>query len=94
MGAVGTGTIAFGAAPGLNETTLVITGQTAIAANSLAEAFVMEEVLGAKTANDHGYMNLFVRLTCGALVAGTGFTIYAKSKEKMTGSFTVKWVWQ
>ena len=93
MGAQGTTTIAFGADPGVNEASVAVTGQASIVADSLAEAFVMEEVLGTKTANDHGYMNLLVRLTCGTIVAATGFTIYAKSTEKMTGSFTVKWVW-
>ena len=93
MGAQGTTTIAFGADPGLNETEAVITGQASIVSGSLVEAFVMEEVLGTKTANDHGYMNLLVRLACGSIVATEGFTIYAKSAEKMTGSFTVKWVW-
>ena len=93
MGAQGTTTIAFGASPGVNEASVAVTGQASIVAGSLVEAFVMEEVLGTKTANDHGYMNLVVRLTCGTIVAATGFTIYAKSTEKMTGSFTVKWVW-
>lgn len=93
MGAQGTTTINHGAAPGTYEASIVVTGQAGIVAGSLAEAFIMEEALGAHSATDHGYYNLLVDLACGSIVAGTGFTIYAKSSELFEGTFTIKWVW-
>lgn len=93
MGAQGTTTINFGAFPGNNEASVVVTGQAAIVGGSLAEAFVMEEASSNFTAVDHSYFNLLVTLACGTIVAGTGFTIQARSLEKLQGIWNVKWVW-
>jgi hypothetical protein len=90
---VGTATINWGAFPGANEASVTVTGQTGITGTSHAEAWYMSEVLGSKTANDHAYMATLSELSCGNIVAGTGFTIYGRSTEKLQGSFTVHWVW-
>lgn len=45
------------------------------------------------TAADHKYAPLFMAFTCGTPTAGTGFTIYARATDKMTGQFTLRWVW-
>jgi hypothetical protein len=45
------------------------------------------------TVNDHSYAALLTGLTCGDVVAATGFTIYARSLEKLTGEFTLQYVW-
>ena len=90
---VGTATLNWGAHPGASEASVTVTGQTGITTGSHVEAWYMEEVLGAKTASDHGYMALLSSLSCGNIVAGTSFTIYGKSEYKLQGSFTVHWVW-
>lgn len=90
---VGTATLAWGAFPGSNESSVAVTGQTGITAGSHVEAWYMAETLGGKTANDHSYMAALSELSCGNIVAGTGFTIYGRSIEKLQGSFTVHWVW-
>ena len=89
----GTATIDFGAFPGSNEASVAVTGQTGISGTSKAEAYVMATSSSDHTISDHQYAPLLIGLTCGALVAGTGFTIYATCLDKMQGTFTVNWVW-
>jgi hypothetical protein len=91
--ATGTATIDFGAYPGSNEASVVISGQTTISATSAAEAYFMAETSGAHTPSDHSYVALFAALTCGIPTAATGFTIYATSEHKLQGTFSVHWVW-
>lgn len=85
--------IDFGTFPGSHEASVVVTGQTAILSTSDAEAFFMSETSADYTAKDHRYIGLFARLTCGDIVAGTGFTIFGISTEKLTGRFSIRWVW-
>ena len=90
----GTATIDFGAAPGANEASVVVTGITGITAGSKAEAWVMADDTSADhTASDHRYFPVFAALTCGTPVADDGFTIYARSTQKLTGEWTVRYVW-
>ena len=89
----GTAILSFGAHPGSNEAEVAVTGQGSIVATSNAEAYVMAEVYGAHTANDHAYFSMLGKPTCGIPTAATGFTIYFKSPEKLTGDFKVHWVW-
>lgn len=92
--AIGTAIIDFGAFPGSNEASVVVTGETAILITSNVDAFVMgDDTTSDHTANDHRYFDLFVGLTCGTPTAATGFTIYARSTEKFTGTFQIRWVW-
>lgn len=89
----GVATIDFGAFPGKNEATVVITGQSTISSTSKAEAYFMRETSSNHTANDHSYAAFFVALTCGPPTTGVGFTIYGVSSEKVQGAFTVRYVW-
>lgn len=92
--ATGTATINFGAHPGSNEASVAVTGQTTISGTSKAEAWIMaDDSTSDHTASDHRYAELFMSLTCGTPTAGTGFTIYARAIDKLTGSFAVRWVW-
>lgn len=94
MADTGTATIDFGAFPGSNEASVAVTGQASILLTSKAEAFFMADDTSVDhTANDHKYAGNFINLSCGGLVAGTGFTIYGRSLEKMTGEWSVRWVW-
>lgn len=93
--ASGTGstTISFGVFPGSNEASVVVTGIGTIGASAKAEAFFMRSTSANHTVNDHSYAALFTGLTCGDVVASTGFTIYARSTEKLSGAFTLQYVW-
>jgi len=93
MGAQGIAVIDFGAHPGLNEKSVVVTGQAAIVAGSMAEAFVMAEATADHTTGDHTYLPVFITLTTGDIVAGTGFTIFSRSEHRLQGTFNLKWVW-
>lgn len=90
----GTATLNFGAHPGSNEASIAVTGQAAIVATSKAEAYVMaDDAVGTHTASDHRYFAALAGLTCGTPTAASGFTIYARSLEKLEGQFLVRWVW-
>lgn len=92
--ATGTATIDFGAFPGSNEASIAVTGQTSILSTSKCEAFVMsDDTTSDHTAADHRYFAAFAGLSCGTPTAGTGFTIYARSTEKLQGTFALRWVW-
>jgi len=90
----GTATLNFGAFPGSNEASVAVTGQATIAATSKAEAWVMaDDTSSSHTASDHRYFAALAGLTCGTPTAATGFTIHARSTEKLQGTWTVRWVW-
>ena len=88
----GTATLNF--STGLTSTSVAVTGQTDITAGAKVQAFIMADDTSADhTANDHRYIGLFMALSCGALVAGTGFTIYANSLYELVGQYSVRWMW-
>lgn len=90
----GTATLSFGAFPGSNEASVVVTGQAAIGVGSKAESFIMaDDVSTDHTAGDHRYAALLLGLSCGTPTAGIGFTIYARCIDAMQGNFTLRWVW-
>jgi hypothetical protein len=89
----GTATIDFGALPGSNEASVTVIGIGTIGGGAKVEAFFMRSTSADHTANDHSYAALFTGLSCGDVVAATGFTIYAKSLQKLTGAFTLNYVW-
>lgn len=92
--ATGTATIDFGTAPGSNEASVAVTGQAAILSTSKADAFVMaDDTSTDHTASDHRYFETFASLSCGTPTDATGFTIYARSHQKLTGTWTIRWVW-
>ncbi len=94
--AAGTGDtfVDFGDAPGSNEAFAGVVGLTEISDTSKAEAFFMGDDTSADhTSNDHKYAPTFISLTCGTPTAGVGFNIYARSHHKMTGKWTVRYVW-
>lgn len=90
----GTATIDFGAFPGSNEAAIVVTGQGSILSTSKAESYIMaDDSTSDHTANDHRYLAALVGLTCGTPTTATGFTIYARSFEKLQGTYALRWVW-
>lgn len=75
----GTVLLDFGAFPGATDITLVVTGQAAILAGSLAEAWIFP----ANTA-DHTFDEHWVDppdVFAGNVVAGVGFTIYGRIRN-------------
>lgn len=90
----GSATLDFGAAPGSNEASVAVTGLTTILATSKVQAWVMgDDTSVDHTASDHRYFLVFAALACGTPTAATGFTIYGRSTQKLTGKWTVRYLW-
>ena len=92
--ATGTAIIDFGAFPGSNEASVSVTGQGTISTTSKVEAYIMaDDNTSDHSTSDHRYFAALVALTCGTPTASTGFTIYARSLEKLQGTFALRFVW-
>lgn len=91
MSAQGSIEIDFGA--GSNEAFVDVTGQSSILSTNAAEAWIMAEASSEHTLNDHTYAATLMGVSCGVPTNSVGFTIYARSIEKLTGKFKLRWVW-
>ena len=96
MGAQGTTTVDFGAFPGKSDASVAVTGQAGIVAGSLVEAWIRPVDTADHLADEHLVETM--RVMAGAIVAGTGFTIYALNSGQvgntmLYGLWTVAWVW-
>jgi hypothetical protein len=90
----GTATFDFGSTPGSNEASIAVTGLTAILSTSNVTAWVPGDGVTANhTAADHKYLAMLLGISVGDPTAATGFTIYARSLEKITGLVTVNYSW-
>jgi hypothetical protein len=87
----GTATIDFGAAPGTGFVNTVITGQTGIASGAKPQAYMYAD--STADHNDIAHIVVGLNLVCGNVIAGTSFTIYASTDLRLTGQFTVRWVY-
>lgn len=93
MAATGTATIDFGATPS-DYATVSVTGQGAILASSLAEAFVMGATTTDSDEEDHLMSIHNLRVVCGVPSAGVGFAIHAFAVQGLTkGTYKIQWVW-
>lgn len=91
----GTATLDFGAAPGTNVVAVTVTGQ----ADIISGSHVMVWFQGDSTADHNAYEHLHifpnrVSLTAGDIVAGDGFTIYASTELRLTGTIACRWSWR
>jgi hypothetical protein len=81
MATSGTTTVNFGAFPGSSDTTAVNTGQAAIVAGSLVEAWIWPVATADHSADEHWVES--INVVAGNIVAGTGFTIYARDANQL-----------
>jgi hypothetical protein len=86
----GTATLNFGAAPGSSVATVVVPDAT-IGATDGAEAYFMAQSTANHNAEEHMLFRRLVGLTCGSVVASTGFTITAESELRLTGLVACRW---
>lgn len=103
--ATGTTTVDFGAFPGSSHATMAITGQAAIVAGSLVEAWIRPVATADHSADEHIFES--IQVIAADIVAGTGFTIHAKNTSelfdttnsidkqgtRLYGLWTVAWAW-
>jgi hypothetical protein len=84
--ATGSVIIDFGAFPGGSDASVVVTGQTAILASSLVEAFLSPAATADHSADEHLVETLNVM--AGNVVPGVGFTIYAVNTSQLNEPVT------
>ena len=92
-GGSGSAYVDFGSLPyGSADTKVVITGQSSIVAGSAVRAWIV-----ATTSPEHDMEEHWVEpleICAGNIVAGVGFTIYAKTLVGVTyGRYNVQWAW-
>jgi hypothetical protein len=77
----GTATLDFGAFPGASDASIAVTGQAAIVAGSIVQAWLRPEDTADHKADEH--MVETMQVFAGNIVAGTGFTIYGFNYSQM-----------
>jgi hypothetical protein len=87
MGATGTTTVNFGTFPGSSDTSTTVTGQATIASGSFVEAWITPTATADHTADEHWVET--IKVVAGNVVAGTGFTIYARNDNHLTEPVTL-----
>ena len=97
----GSTTINFGAFPGSSDASVAVTGQAGIIAGSTVNAWLRPVATADHSADEHIFET--IKVYAGNIVAGTGFTIYAKNSNTQTasnggasliyGQWTVSWSW-
>lgn len=92
-GVKGTVVFDFGAAPGTDVLISTVTGQTGITTANKVEACLMAVASSNNSNYNHAFASNFLKLTCGDIVNGVGFTIYAFSNIKLSGQFNIYWTW-
>lgn len=94
--ATGTAVLDFGAFPGTDKASVAVTGQGAILAGSLVEAWVRPEATAVHSEDEHAMLAAFVAVTVpqSTLIAGTGFTIVGVCHDGfLHGTINVDWAW-
>lgn len=87
----GTVELDFGAS-GQTDVAFDVTGQAAILAGSLPRAWVLAKATVDHSIDEHRVEEIDVM--AGNVVAGTGFTIYGKTRNApLYGKFNVAWAW-
>lgn len=78
---MGTATLDFGAFPGASDASVAVTGQTAITAGALVEAWLFPATTADHSPDEH--LVETIRVMAGDVVAGTGFTIYGVNTNQL-----------
>lgn len=89
----GSTTIDFGAWPGSDSASVAVTGQSGILSGATVRAWLRLEATAEHSVDEHIMAPL--RISAGAIVAGTGFTIYAVFDAPVAtyGEWSVQWEW-
>jgi len=78
---VGTTTVNFGSFPGCSDTSVSVTGQAGILAGSVVNAWIYPSSTADHTADEHIVET--IQVYAGNIVAGVGFTIYARNTSQL-----------
>jgi hypothetical protein len=93
-GAAGYATADFGSSgAGNSDVQINITGQTDITLSSVVIAAVSPAATATHTADEHAVEE--IEVTAGNIVAGTGFTIYVRTRNTaLRGAWNIAWNWR
>lgn len=83
----------FGATPGTNIVSTVVTGQASIVAGSLVEAWLNPTPTSDHNIEELNMFSVHVGVLAHSIAAGVGFTITATTELRLTGTINVSWVW-
>lgn len=86
--ATGTAVLDFGVFPGKSDASVAVTGQAAIVAGSLVEAWIRPVASADHTADEHMLETL--KVFAAAIVAGTGFTVYGVNTSEVNEEVAVE----
>jgi len=89
----GTATLNFGAAPGSNQASLAITGQSSIGLGSYVEAWLSSAPHADHNLDEMKLLSEKVGILAHTVSDGVGFTITATTELRLTGNINVDWVW-
>lgn len=84
MATTGTATLNFGAFPGSSHATVAVTGQGAIVAGSLVEAWIRPVASADHSSDEHMVETL--KVFASDIVAGVGFTIHGFNTSQLSES--------
>jgi Major tropism determinant N-terminal domain len=85
-------TIDFGPLPGNNEASIFVSDTNVLATSKAFAQFEYDSTVD-HTQSDHLHAALFSIVICSDCTAGVGFTIYAASTEKLSGTFKIIYSW-
>lgn len=89
-----TAVLNFGAFPGVTDTSVAVTGQTALGATDKVDVWVRLEATAEHNEDEHLLLRQLVSVGVkrSTIVAGTGFTVYGvvTGKNRMYGQVNVE----
>ena len=91
LGASGSASLNFGAAPGMLNTTVAVTGQASILSTSNVLVWVMGNTTANHSPDEHMLAGIYA--VAENIIPGVGFTIAANAQFMLTGIFNIRWMW-
>ena len=89
---MGVATVDFGSFPGATDASVAVTGQAGILSGSSVIASIRPTATADHSVDEHRAEEIDV--SAGNIVAATGFTIYAKTRNRrLYGQWSVSWTW-
>jgi hypothetical protein len=91
---VGTALLDFGAAPGGNVATTIVTGQSGITSAARVNVWFQGGATADHNTTEHSLIfPSRIGLSAGEIIEDAGFTITAETELRLTGSVQVRWAW-
>jgi hypothetical protein len=94
-GLVYTGQALLNFGDGSNEASAIITGIDNMPVDAKIQIWISaDDSTGDHSASEHRYLGSIASFTAGNIVSAIGFTVYARSTQKLSGLFLVRFSWE